>query len=259
MANNIVVKNGADNFPVLSGDIYQETDAVVAEIGVGRIVEERGMARLYLIWQANKFLDATTDWVQCDTCGDSFPQDLVKEGDKSFAGQPCLKCGVGEYKQTEKKSFPTLESYLEHISEVTGRSRQTLFNRIRVYDRLIKRDVLAESIFSLNLISAGAGRLLADADDDDDPLNLVNDSWQDTVDTAIATDHKGGALSFIKYEVLGKPRITTEMEGDDTILVVVEENLGAEDHILKQYKLKIVGEWPESLVKNIRRRFSSMT
>lgn len=247
--NEIVKK--VDTFPVLSGNIKEDTQTIVSEMGVGKLIEERAWARLWLVWSKKSYMKWKVVYCTCQSCNDEYP--LADDDDE--CDDVCPKCGADSFEKVEKPRFPTLDSYVDYICEETGRSRQTVFNRVGTFSGLNERGVDDELIFQLNLISSGAARMLANADEDD--ANLVNDSWEDTVFSAISTGNKTQALELIKHEVLNKPRIRTEFDGEDTITIEVERNLGQpDDYILEKYVAKLQGEWPEDIVKSLRRRFT---
>ena len=58
-----------ESFPVLTGDIVQDTETIVGELAVGAYVVERGMARLYIVWKTKLFLNLTTARFTCTSCG----------------------------------------------------------------------------------------------------------------------------------------------------------------------------------------------
>lgn len=239
MAETKALLRSNGNFPVLSGNIIEDTDAVISELNVGDVVVERGMARLYLIWLTRSFLDIHDEIYRCQAC--SF--DGVKED------AACPRCGGILVMETMPR-FPTLEEYLSFISDETGKSRQTLFSRLRVYRSLSgERSVNPTSVFLLNLLSSGAARKLAAASEDNPMLTLENDSWQDTVDMALSLDSRSMALEYIKYDVLHEPKISAERSGDNKFTVYHEQDHGGEEIVVDSYDVKLEGRWTEEMIE----------
>lgn len=237
MTNALVRSN--DNFPILSGDITEDTNTIIGELNVGDIVVERGMARLYLVWRTREFLSATISEYECTNCGFA-GQDITDEH--------CQHCG-GIISESEVPVYPTLESYISYVSDETGKSRQTLFDRLRTYRVLSdERGVSPISVFMLNLLSSGAAKKLASANEKDSLITLVNDSWQDTVGAALEFDSKSQALQFVKYDVLHEPKISSEMVDSDTFIVYYERD-DPEQCTVDSYEVKLVGQWTESMVE----------
>jgi len=247
--NNALVP-AENNFPALAGNIDNDTEALVGELRVGNVVIERGWARLYLIWLSQSYLEAMHHTYKCSTC------DLIVAEEK--ADKPCPRCG-SHILNIEVEIFPTLESYVQYVAEETNKSRQTIFNRLGTYRKLCdERGVSPPQVFSLNLISSGAARKLASADEDDPAIKLVNNSWADTVDAALAFDNKGQALAFIKHDVLNEPRYTAEfsdIEGTE-ITIYRETYPDDEDLLVEDFKVGLKGEWPDDMIKWLSRKLN---
>lgn len=229
-----LIKRG-EGFPALSGNIVEDTETIIGELAVGTFVVERGMARLYLVWLSKAFLGIAQDQYTCLSCGLSDPD----------SGDQCLRCGA-QVVEDSIPLYPTLELYLAYVSEMTGKSRQTLFSRLRVYRVLCEeRGANPESVFNLNLLSSGAASKLASADEGDNHIVLENDSWQETVERALGMDSKSGALEYIKYDVLLETRITsTFREKDNSVRVYREYHAQEDQYVLEEYRLTLDGEWP---------------
>lgn len=230
-------------FPFLSGDIAADTNTIIDELAVGTFVIERGMARLYLIWKTKGFLKLLTKEIRCSTCG-------LELSDAGQVGAICPRC---QSKVVEKDvpMFPTLEDYLSHIADKTGKSRQTLFNRLKVYRVLAEeRGVNPALVFELNLMSSGAASKLASANDDTPYLELENGSWSDTVEVALSQDSKGGALAYVKYDVLKEPKISVDGNTDGSFTVYREylEDGDEPEYIVEQFSIKATGEWPDEMM-----------
>ena len=234
-----------DSFPALSGNIEADTEAIIGELAVGTIVTERGMARLYLVWRSRGFLNMLRMETRCSSCGLEF-SDLGVDDD------PCPRC-QGVVTSIDTPVFPTLETYLSYVADETGKSRQTLFNRLRVYRVLSdERKVDPAMVFELNLLSSGAASKLASASDDDPHLQLADNSWTETVNVALQQSSKGSALEYIKYDVLKEPKITTEQTDDDAFTVYREymiEDDQSDEYIVEQFEIKIVGNWPDQMLR----------
>ena len=250
--------NTNESFPVLTGDIVQDTETIVGELAVGAYVVERGMARLYIVWKTKLFLDLTMKRFTCLTCG--FVFDANVELDMEY--EDCPKCNNDDVIPEDLPLYPTLEAYLSYISDLTGKSRQTLFNRLKAYRVLCdERGVNPEHVFKLMLLSSGAATKLATADDGSDNVALENDSWQDTVERALGTGSKSGALEYVKYDVLRETKITSAFDAaKNTITVFREYNVEEDQFTLEEYKLVLSGEWPEQvldwLVKRLRAKIN---
>lgn len=238
-----------ESFPALSGNIVEDTESVIGELAVGTIVVERGLARLYLIWRGKGFLDIKRHEYRCTACG----LELIKEDDH------CPRCGGTIFYQ-EVPVYPTLNDYVAFISDETGKSRQTLFNRLRVYRSLCDdRGTNPISVFELNLLSPGAAKRLADANEDDDKITLENNSWQDTVEKALSLDSKSMALEYVKYDVLHKPKISVEKDSDGSYTVYREFDGGGEEYTVEQYGFKLAGKWNDSMVEWLDRKIGAST
>lgn len=231
------------SFPAITGNIEKDTETIVSELAVGTYVVERGMARLYLVWKTKTFLNLTAVQFTCKSCG------FVYEGEEFSDDEFCPRCESGNTEATYVPLFPTLEAYLSHVADMTGKSRQTLFSRLRVYRVLCEeRGVLPESVFKLTLLSSGAASKLASADEDADNVELKNDSWQETVDTAIGVGTKSGALEYIKYDVLKETKITAVISlATKSGTVFREYNDGEDKFVLEEYKFVLSGEWPDQV------------
>lgn len=228
----------SEHFPVLTGNIEQDTDELIGELKVGTIVVERGLARLYLVWLSNSYIQLVHPKNVCTKCG---LEGLDKDN-------TCASCG-GKMSVVEEPMFPTFESYVGHVSEQTGKSRQTIFNRLRTYRSLSdERGVHPGSVFALNMLSAGAARKLAAADEEDEYLTLVNNSWTDTVDKALGFESKKEALEFVKYDVLHEPKISSEFKSDKDIAVYLERDNGGEEYIVEQYNIVLEGNWSNGML-----------
>lgn len=233
---NDIVKH-KDNFPVISKDIVEQTGELVGELTVGNIVVERGLARLYLIWKSRLFLSAKRQEHRCTACGLEYvePDDI------------CQRCG-GIIMTEEVPIYPTLESYISYIADETGKSRQTLFNRLKVYRVLgDERGVDPNLVFELNLLSSGAARKLAAASDDNGHVTLENNSWEDTVVTALKTESKSLALEYVKYDVLHEPKISVVANGE-AYTVLREYDNDDDTYAVEKYNLSLSGEWPEDML-----------
>lgn len=249
-ASDIAKQDG--NFPILSGDITQDTETVIGELAVGTVVVERGMARLYLIWRSREFLELFRKEFSCTVCG------------LSFAGIedvniPCPRC-QGVVASQDVPVYPTLEAYLSHIADETGKSRQTLFNRLRSYRILSdERGVDPKKVFYLNLLSSGAASKLASVDENDEHLQLEDNSWESTVDAALQRGSKSAALEFIKYDVLRQQKISSEELGSGKYAVYREYLADADDdgYIVDKFTLELVGDWPEQMRDWINRRLGA--
>jgi len=242
--NAIVPTN--ENFPALTGDINEDTSSLLGELTVGNMVIERGWARLYLIWSTKSFLKATATTYSCGVCGL-----LVTEEEKQ-----CPRC-AGNIVSKEEKIFPTLESYVRYIAEESGKSRQTIFNRLGTYRSLSdEKNVNPIKVFALNLVSPGAARKLATADEDQPDIKLVNNSWEETVDAALSFDSKSSALDFIKHDVLNEPKMYAELTGDDEITIYRETYPDDSDILVEDFVVKIAGEWPQDMVEWLSRKLN---
>lgn len=238
-----------ESFPALSGNIVEDTDSVIGELAVGTIVVERGLARLYLIWRSKSFLEIKRVEYKCSVC----KLELMEEDDH------CPRCG-GTILDQEIPVYPTLNDYVSFISDETGKSRQTLFNRLRVYRSLCDdRSVNPISVFELNLLSPGAAKRLADANEEDDKITLENDSWQDTVEKALSLDSKGMALEYVKYDVLHKPKISVEKDDGNAYTVYREFDGGGDEYTVEQYGFKLTGQWNESMVEWLDKKIGAST
>lgn len=232
----------AKDFPALSGVIEEDTGTIISELRVGRLVVETGLARLYLIWKSKEYLQATYPSRSCSACGLE-----ASSGDKA-----CISCG-GIIEEEYKPIYPTLESYIEHLSIESGKSRQTLFNRLRAYRVLCdERGVDARLVFSLNVFSSGAASKLASADEDDPNLDLADGSWEKTVQTALMFETKADALSYVKYDVLHEPRIFSEEKGDK--ITVYKERMDGGDLVVNEYSLRIGSGWTPEMLDWLRRQ-----
>ena len=242
--------NSQDAFPTLTGDIVADTDTIIGELAVGTFVVERGMARLYMIWRSKLFLQLTSPVSKCLSCGLEFDG-----GDDA-----CPRCDSMSLEVQQVPVYPTLEGYLSYVSEMTGKSRQTLFNRLRVYRVLCdEREVIPESVFKLMLLSSGAASKLASADEGGDNLKLENDSWQETVNKALATDSKSGALEYVKYDVLQETKITSFFDAVARTGVVYREYTKTNDDqlVLEEYKFALSGDWPDQVVEWFTKRLGA--
>jgi len=241
----------AEGFPVLSGDIVKDTETIIGELAVGNYVIERGMARLYLVWLTREFLNVTESQCLCPTCGLTFEDD-----GKTLT---CPRCESIVTKK-ELPLYPTLEAYISHVSDMTGKSRQTLFSRLRVYRVLCEeRGVDPSTVFELNLLSSGAASRLASADEDDEHLSLVNDSWNETAAMALEMGTKSGALEYIKYDVLHRPKISAEITmATKSIKIYREYHMPEEDqYVLEEYGMHLDGEWPEQVMDWLTKRLGA--
>ena len=82
-----------------------------------------------------------------------------------------------------------------------------------------------------------------------------NDSWQDTVERALAADSKSGALEYVKYDVLRETKITSSYNAaKGTVTVFREYNVEEDQFTLEEYKLVLNGEWPEQVLDWLVRR-----
>lgn len=249
MAAKDLIKSD-DAFPTITGNIAEDTDTIINELAVGTFVVERGMARLYMIWKSKLFLQLTSPEARCISCG------LVFDGEDDS----CPRCDGSNLDVQQKPIYPTLEAYLSYVSDMTGKSRQTLFSRLKIYRVLCdERDVIPESVFKLNLLSSGAASKLASADEDGDNLKLEDNSWQATVDKALATESKSAALEYIKYDVLQETKITSVFNSASMTCIVYREYVKANNDqlVLEEYKFALSGEWPEQVTEWLTRRLGS--
>ena len=245
---DLMVKENGESFPALIGDIHEDTTAILTEIGVGRVVTERGFARFHLVREDQSYLKWEDEFIVCDVCGEDH---VLEEG----MDEVCPFCDSKSVQVTQRKRFPTLEDYVMFVAERSGLSRQTIFNRLKTYKVLTGRKVDQVSVFRLNLLSSGAASMLANVDDGEEVF-LVDDSWPKTVQTALDTEDKSEALFFIKHSVLNKPRYTTDIE-DQRIILYVERDLAKGDGIaVEKYQLEMIGEWPEEMCEVMRRKFT---
>jgi hypothetical protein len=235
-----------ENFPALSGNFESDTAELIGELKVGKIVIERGWARFYLIWKGKLFLEPKQDVSVCDACG------LEVSDDLKF----CPRCG-GHIVIKEALMFPTLEAYVDLVSQETGKSRQTIFNRLGTYRRLCdEKGANPIDVFAMNLISSGAARKLSTAEDDG-TVNLVNDSWQDTIVTALSYDSKSEMLKFIAHDVMNEPQYHTELSASGDELRIYRETYPVDgDAVVEQYDLRMEGDWPEDMLKWLGRKIN---
>ena len=113
-----------------------------------------------------------------------------------------------------------------------------------------ERGVDPGSVFELCLLSPGAAKKLSDAEEDNGYLTLVNNSWSDTVETALQQDTKSGALQFIKYDVLHEPKISAERVNDQDYTIYLEYFIDDEkEYVVEKYGIKLVGEWTEEMIQ----------
>ena len=244
----------SESFPTLTGDIVKDTDTIIGELAVGTYVVERGLARLYMVWKSKSFLDITTTEFTCKVCG------LQYTGEEFTNDEICPKCDNMNMLVQHQPMYPTLELYLAFVSDQTGKSRQTLFNRLKVYRVLCdERGVTPESVFRLTLLSSGAASKLASADDGANNIKLENDSWQDTVDTALSVGTKSGALQYVKYDVLLETRITSAYKStDNSITVYREYNDNENDQfVLEEFHFKLDGSWPDQVTEWLIKRLGA--
>ena len=249
-ARDLAVRD--DSFPAITGDIEQDTETLVSELAVGTIVVERGMARLYMVWKSRGFLNLLKPELVCKECNLEF----ATEPD----GMICPRC-QRKVASSNVPVFPTLEAYLSYIADETGKSRQTLFSRLKVYRVLAdERGVNPARVFELNLLSSGAATQLARALEDDPHLNLENDSWADTVDVALSQSTKGAALEYVKYDVLKQPKIMVDQNDDETYTVYREylsEDDLADEYVVEQYEIKASGKWPSEMKEWLTRKLGA--
>lgn len=240
-------------FPTITGDIVQDTDTVISELAVGNYVVERGLARLYMIWKTKSFLGLTTNEYSCQTCK------FVFTSDEDVA--ICPRCNSDVLSLSQVPIHPTLESYLSHISDMTGKSRQTLFNRLKVYRVLCdERGATGESVFELIMLSSGAASKLAAADDDDPSIALENNSWQETINVALSQDSKSAALEYVSYDVLRQTKITSVIK-EATMTGTVYREYYVDDekdeYVLEGYNFVLDGEWPDQVLDWFSRRIGA--
>jgi hypothetical protein len=235
-----------ENFPALSGDFENDTTALIGELKVGKVVIERGWARFYLIWKGRKFLDATHMITVCSSCDLEVPEDV----------KSCPRCGAHTVTK-EQPIFPTLEAYVDFIASETGKSRQTIFNRLGTYRRLCdEKGVSAIDVFAMHLISSGAARKLSTAEENGGTVTLVNNSWQDTIAAALSYDSKSEMLRFIRHDVMNEPVFVSELSNGGAITIYKEIYPANEDAIVEEYKLSLTGEWPEEMLKWLGRKIN---
>jgi len=247
-AKDLIIQDAS--FPTLTGDIVEDTDTIIGELAVGNFVVERGMARLYMVWRSKLFLQLTSPESKCNSCG------FVFDG----ADDTCPKCGGGTLSVSDIPVYPTLEAYLSYVADMTGKSRQTLFSRLKVYRVLCDdREVIPESAFKLLLLSSGAASKLASADEGSDNLALENNSWQDTVNKALDTGSKSGALEYIKYDVLRETKITSSFDVAARTGIVYREYTedGGDQYVLEEYKFVLDGNWPDQVIDWFTKRLGS--
>jgi len=244
-----------EHFPTITGNIEQDTETVIGELAVGTYVVERGLARLYMIWKTKKYLDLTSVEFTCKSCGLQYPG----EADGTEKDEVCVRCDSPNVEVAYVPIYPTLEAYVSHISDMTGKSRQTLFNRLKVYRVLCdERGSAPESVFKLNLLSSGAASKLASADSDDEHIVLEDDSWQATVDKALGTDSKSGALEYVKYDVLQETKITAVFDDAAKIGRVFREYHVEDDkYVLEEFKFVLEGKWPDQMREWIVKRLGA--
>lgn len=226
-----------DGFPVITGDLEQDTGRIIESIRVGTREVEAGMAALYLVYKRKEYLSAMHEYKICSACA----FEPILDTDKA-----CPRCG-GIAVVEQRPLFPTLESYIQYIANESGQSRQTLFNRIKVY-RILSDDsgVDMNAVFALNMLSSGAGKLLADAIDNGEDMRLRNGAVADTVVQALESESKADAVSYIRHDVLGRPRFSAEDEGDGVHLVVYKEDYSdAENTRIENKRVHLVGDWDE--------------
>ena len=197
-------------FPSLSS-IQDDTEKIIKYIAVGQVAVERGLALLWLVWRERKFLEIVETTVQCGTCG------FVANSDETV----CPRCGADNLNEVQMPVYPTVRSYVEYISEQTGRSAPTIWSRLSVYTALDNKGVNPSDVYRLNMLSPGAARELAKCDDD--PPGLVNGSYQDTVVATLSMPSRKDALDFVRHDVLRKPKITARADNDNVIVVEKED------------------------------------
>lgn len=236
-----------NNFPTLVGEIEEDTATLINELQVGNVVIERGWARLFLIWKDNLFLNATYVMNICNACNTEVPD----------GHSACARCESSDIVKDVRYRFPTLESYVEFVSRSTGKSRQTIFNRLRTYRVLSEeRSVAPSYVFEMNLISSGAAQKLASAEELES-INLINDSWEDTVVAALSHDSKTEMLRFIKHDILNEPSYYSELSIDEMSISVFRETYPEDgEAILEGYELALLGTWPEHMLDWLKRRLS---
>jgi len=248
VAKDLIQSNAS--FPTLTGNIVEDTDTIIGELAVGNFVVERGLARLYMVWKMKAFLQLTAPESTCKSCG------LVYSGEED----DCPRCDGSNIEVQQVPIHPSLESYLSYVSDMTGKSRQTLFNRLKVYRVLCdERGVIPETVFRLTLLSSGAASKLASADDGSDNIALEEDSWQKTVDKALSIDSKSGALEYVKYDVLKETKITSSFDTAARSGVVFREYTADNDDqlVLEEYKFALSGDWPEQVVEWFTKRLGA--
>ena len=235
-----------ENFPALSGDFESDTAALIGELKVGKVVIERGWARFYLIWKGRSFLNVKHTITVCSTCELEVPEDV----------KSCPRCGAHTVTK-EQPIFPTLEAYVDYIANETGKSRQTIFNRLGTYRRLCdEKGVSAVDVFAMHLISSGATRKLSTADENGGTVSLVNDSWPDTIAAALSYDSKTEMLKFIRHDVMNEPYYLAEINGEGAITIYKETYPADEDAVVEEFKLKLLSEWPEDMLKWLGRKIN---
>jgi len=225
-----------DGFPVITGDLEQDTGRIIESIRVGTREVEAGMAALYLVYKRKEYLSAMQEYKACSACG----FEPILETDKA-----CPRCG-GVAVIGQRPMFPTLESYIQYVANESGQSRQTLFNRIKIYRILSDESgVDMNIIFALNMLSSGAGKLLADAIDSGEDIRLLNGNVTETVARALDADSKSEAVAYIRHDVLGRPRFSAEDEGDGIHLIVYKEDYSDTEPRIENKRVHLVGDWDE--------------
>lgn len=233
-----------ENFPLIEGTIDQETQSLIGELRVGKIVSERGWARLYLIWKDKLYLSASRSIFFCNKC----------MAELSDMGLNCPNCGSADIGKRAVPVWPTLESYIAFLVDNTGKARQTILNRLGTYRRLCdERGVSPVDVFAMHLISSGAANKLSRADEKN--VTLVDDSWEKTIGHAISLGGKGEVLRFIAHDVLREPSFYSE-RNENAITIYRETYPAEEDIVVDEFHLTVgnLDDWDDDMVAWLERK-----